>query len=71
MSNNSAFMMKLIGIALLVGGMGLAYWGYEISESLSSRITETFTGSPRDKVMLLYIGGVVSFVVGLMFFVKK
>ena len=71
MSNNSAFMMKVIGIALLVAGMGLAYWGYQVSESLSSQITETFTGSPRDKVMLLYIGGVVSFVVGLMFFVKK
>jgi hypothetical protein len=63
--------MKAIGLALLVTGMGLAYWGYEISESLSSRITETVTGSPRDKVMQLYIGSVVSFVLGLVFFVKK
>lgn len=71
MANSNTFFMKVIGIALLVAGMGLAYWGYQLSESLSSQITEAFTGSPRDKVMLLYIGGVVSFMVGVAFFVKK
>jgi len=64
-------MMKVIGIAMLVVGMGLAYWGYQISGSISSQITETMTGAPKDKVMVLYIGGVVSFVVGVLLFIKK
>ena len=63
--------MKIIGIALLVVGLGLGYWGYQISESLGSQLTETMTGSPTDKVMMLYIGGAVSFVVGLLLFLKK
>lgn len=71
MANSTAFPVKLIGIALLIAGMGFAYWGYQISDSISAQITETITGSPGDKVMYLYIGGVVSFVVGLLLFIKK
>ncbi len=63
--------MKIIGIALLVVGIGLGYWGYQISESIGSQLTETFTGSPGDKVMSLYIGGLASFVVGIYLFLKK
>ena len=63
--------MKIIGIALLVMGLGLGYWGYQISESLGSQLTETMTGSPTDKAMMLYIGGAASFVVGLLLFLKK
>jgi hypothetical protein len=29
------------------------------------------TGSPTDKIMMLYIGGAVSFVVGLLLVLKK
>ena len=63
--------MKIIGIALLVIGIGLGYWGYEVSGSLSSQFNETVMGSPTDKVMWLYIGGATSFVVGLLLFLKK
>ena len=63
--------MKIIGIALLIVGLGLGYWGYQISGSVGSQITETLTGSPTDKVMSLYIGGAASFVVGLLIFYKK
>lgn len=63
--------MKIIGIALLVVGLGLGYWGYEISGSLSSQFSETMNGAPTDKVMMLYIGGAVSFVVGLLLLLKK
>ena len=63
--------MKIVGIALLIVGLGLGYWGYQISGSLGSQLTETMTGSPTDKVMMLYIGGAVSFVVGLLLFFKK
>jgi len=63
--------MKIIGIALLVVGLGLGYWGFQISGSFGSQISETMTGSPTDKVMLLYIGGAACFVVGLLMFLKK
>ena len=63
--------MKLVGIVLLIIGLGLAYWGYQASESLGSQLSETVTGSPTDKVMMFYIGGAVSFVLGLVLIVKK
>ena len=66
MANN-----KIIGIVLIVLGAGLAFWGYDISGGFGSRVTQALTGSPTDKVMMLYIGGAASFVVGLYFFIKK
>lgn len=62
---------KILGIALLIVGVGLAYWGYQQSGSIGSQLAETMTGSPTDKVMMLYIGGAVSFVVGLLLVLKK
>lgn len=62
---------KMLGIALLIIGLGLAWWGYQQSESIGSQLAETVTGSPTDKVMMLYIGGAASFVVGLLMVLKK
>jgi len=63
--------MKIIGIALAVIGVGLAFWGYQTAGGLGSQITETVTGSPTDKVMTLYIAGAACFVVGVFLFMKK
>ena len=63
--------MKYIGVVLLIVGMGLAFWGYQLSDSLSSQLNEAFSGSPTDKVMWLYIGGAASFVLGLLFVFRK
>ena len=68
---NSTSTMKLIGIALLIVGIGLAFWGYQQSGSVGSQITHTVTGSYTDKVMTLYIGGAACFVVGLFLTIKK
>lgn len=62
---------KIIGIALVVIGLGLAFWGYQQSGSLGSQVSQAFTGSAGNKVMTLYIGGAVSFVVGLYLLMKK
>jgi len=62
---------KIIGIALLVLGLGLAFWGYQTSGSIGSQVSQAFTGSATNKVMALYIGGAVSFVVGLVLLMKK
>jgi hypothetical protein len=63
--------MKIIGIALVVLGLGIAIWGYQLSGSVGSQITQAFTGSATDKVMAFYIVGAVSFVVGIYLFLKK
>ena len=62
---------KIISIALMVIGIGLAFWGYQMSGSVGSKITQTITGAFTDKVMILYIAGAVSFIVGLYLNIKK
>jgi len=71
MTMGSGTTMKIIGIALVVIGLGLALWGYQLSGSVGSQITQTVTGSDTDKVMIFYITGAVSFVVGIYLFTKK
>ena len=62
---------KIIGIVLAVTGIGLAIWGYQLSGSVGSQITQALTGSNTDKVMTLYITGAASFVVGIYLLAKK
>ena len=62
---------KIIGIVLAVLGIGLAVWAYRLSGGLGSRVTQAFTGSPTDQVMMFYIGGAVSLAVGLFLLLKK
>ncbi|TFG36416.1 MAG: DUF3185 family protein [Candidatus Aminicenantes bacterium] len=63
--------MKIIGIALVVIGLGLALWGYQLSGSVGSQITQAVTGSDTDRVMTFYITGAVSFVVGIFLFTRN
>jgi len=71
MAMGSGTTMKIIGIVLVVLGIGLAIWGYQLSGSLGSQITKAVTGSDTAKVMTFYITGAVSFVVGIYLFAKK
>ncbi len=71
MAKNPKSTMKILGIALAIIGVGLAFWGYQISGSIGSQISKTVTGSHTDKVIMLYIGGAVSFVVGIYLYIKK
>ena len=65
MAKNLLAYRKIIGIALIVVGAGLLWWGYQLSDSISSQLTETFTGSLPDAVMLRYIAGGAFVAVGL------
>lgn len=62
---------KIVGIILVVVGAGLAFWGYRMSGSVGSQLSQAFSGSPGDKVMAFYIGGAVCLVVGLFLAIKK
>ena len=71
MAQKSTSTMKIVSITLMVIGIGLAFWGYQTSGSVGSQFSQTFSGSPTDKVMMLYIGGAASFIVGIFLFIKK
>ena len=71
MAMDSRNTMKIIGIVLLVLGIGLVIWGYQLSGSVGSQITQAVTGADTDKVMTFYIAGAVSFVVGIYLSLKK
>ena len=71
MAMGSGTAMKIIGIVLVVIGIGLAIWGYQLSGSVGSQISQAVTGSDTDKVMTFYITGAVSFVVGIFLFIKN
>lgn len=71
MAMGSGSTMKIMGIVLVVLGIGLAIWGYQLSGSIESQITQAFTGSDTDKVMTFFITGAVSFVVGIYLVTKN
>ena len=62
---------KIIGIVLAIVGIGLALWGHQMSGGFGSQVNQAFTGSPTDKVMMLYIGGAASLVAGLFLLLRK
>ncbi|MDH5230646.1 MAG: DUF3185 family protein [Gammaproteobacteria bacterium] len=62
---------KILSIILMVIGIGLAIWAYMASDSVTSHLSSALTGSPTDRVMMFYIGGAVSFAVGLYLFIKN
>lgn len=70
MEKNIGIIMKVIGIALIVLGAGFAIWGYELSGSVGSQISQAVTGAETDKVMTYYIAGGVSFAVGIFLFLR-
>ncbi len=62
---------KIIGIVLLVIGVALLVWGYNISESVSGQVSQAFSGSPGDKAMFMYIGGAICAAIGIFSLIKK
>ena len=61
----------IIGLALLIIGIGLGIWGYQMSDSLGSQLNELVGGSPSDQVMYRYIGGAVCAAIGLFLLIKR
>ena len=65
-------MKRIIGIALLVGGIIALIYGFKAKDSVESKLTETFTGAPSDNAKWLLIGGAVASVAGVgMILMKK
>ena len=64
-------MGNIIAIVLLIVGAGCVFWGYQLSGAFTSQVSQALTGSNSDKEMILYIGGFVSFAVGVFLILKK
>jgi hypothetical protein len=58
-------MQKISGLACLVIGVILIYWGYNMAHAVGGQINNLVSGSPGDKPMLLYIGGAILVLAGL------
>jgi uncharacterized membrane protein len=58
-------MNRAIGLALLVVGIVLVVYGINALHSVSSNVSQTFTGAPTNKTMWLLIGGIASAIVGV------
>ena len=71
MANSANTLTKMLGLVLLVGGAGLAFWGYQMSGSLAAQLSKTVTGALPDAVMYRYIGGAVSCVAGLFLLARR
>jgi drug/metabolite transporter (DMT)-like permease len=71
MANAVTGMTKAIGLALIVVGAGMIFWGYQLSDSIGSQLTETLSGSMPDEVMIRYIGGAAALIVGLFLALRR
>jgi hypothetical protein len=71
MASRAPTSKQFLGIALAVIGLGLEYWAYKLSGSLTSQLSTAITGSDTDEVIMYYIGGVISFVVGIFLLSRK
>ncbi|HTN93055.1 MAG TPA: DUF3185 family protein [Gallionella sp.] len=71
MANGSSSSTRILGIVLVAAGVGLAFWGYHLSDTVGSRISHAFTGSYTDKEMTFYLAGAASFFVGLFLVMKS
>jgi len=62
---------KMLGIALLVGGIIALIFGISASDSIGSDISRTFSGHPTDKALWLLIGGAGATAAGLFVTVRS
>lgn len=57
---------KLIGIALVVIGVALAAWGYNVYDSFGSQVSRTFSGDAPIEAWAGMAGGALCIVIGVL-----
>jgi hypothetical protein len=63
-------MQKIIGVALVAGGVALIVMGHNITQAPGPSIAHAFTGETSNKAIYDYVGGGILCVVGLGFIFK-
>lgn len=57
---------KIIGIILIVVGVALALWGYDVYDSAGSQLGRALTGDTPIEAWAGMVGGVICVVLGVM-----
>jgi len=57
---------RLLGVALLIVGLGLVYFGWQATEAFDEQIRDAVTGQYSDETMWQLIGGAAAAIVGLL-----
>lgn len=48
---------KVQGIVMLAAGSVLLFWGYNMTQSVSSKVNQALSGAPPDKAMVILVLG--------------
>ena len=56
---------KIIGIILIIAGVALILWGYNIYDSAGSQVSRAFSGDAPMEAWAGMIGGVACLIVGI------
>ena len=64
-------MKKVIGIALLAGGIVLLVFGFQSKNSIESKFKETFRGTPSNKTTWFLAGGAACTAAGVALILLK
>lgn len=57
---------KYVGIVVIIIGVALVAWGYNIYDSVGSQLSRTFSGNAPIKAWAGMVGGAVCIVIGLL-----
>lgn len=57
---------KILGIVLIVIGVALAAWGYDVYDSASAQISRTFSGDTPIEAWAGMVGGAILVLVGIL-----
>ena len=64
-------MNRIIGLVLIAAGAVLGWLGWEKKQSLGSKFSEAFSGSPTDEVTWMLGGAAVLVVVGVIAIIRS
>jgi len=56
---------KIIGIVLIVIGVALAFWGYNVYDSASAQIGRAISGDTPAEAWAGMVGGVICVLIGI------
>ncbi|MBT1450143.1 DUF3185 family protein [Glaciecola sp. XM2] len=57
---------KYIGIVLIVVGIALGFWGYDVYDSAQSQITRAFSGDTPIEAWAAMVGGAICVLIGIL-----
>lgn len=57
---------KIIGIVLIIAGVALALWGYNIYDSAGSQVSRALSGDAPIEAWAGMVGGAICLVIGIL-----